>query len=477
MTSENLLNLIDEVIKSRSEYQNVELKAARKGCPEKFYDTLSSFSNRDDGGIIIFGIDEKNKFDRCGVYDLQDIQQKITEQCDSMSPKVRPLFSYAESDGRYFCSIEIPAIDISERPCFYAGKGRLKGSYVRVGTNDEPMTEYEVYSYEAYRKKYQDDIRPIPRVTTKALDEKALNDYIALLSANKPNLSKLDREQIMELMSITVNGEYSLSTTLLFGLYPQAYFPQLCIIATVLPTDNVGDLGSNNERFIDNARIEGSIKEMLVSAINFVRKNTRTKTIIDSYTGERKDVGDYPITAVREVLLNALVHRDYSIHTEGMPIQLQIFPDKIVVTNPGGLYGRITLDQLGQIQADTRNPLLATALETMSLTENRYSGIPTVRREMRERGLPMPQFEDYRGLFKVTLYGEQSEDKKRLFSAEDILAFCSVYRTRKELADFLGIKSVPYAMKTYITPLVECGKIKLSNPAHPKSPEQKYIAK
>ena len=95
MTSENLLNLIDEVIKSRSEYQNVELKAARKGCPEKFYDTLSSFSNRDDGGIIIFGIDEKNKFDRCGVYDLQDIQQKITEQCDSMSPKVRPLFSYA----------------------------------------------------------------------------------------------------------------------------------------------------------------------------------------------------------------------------------------------------------------------------------------------------------------------------------------------------------------------------------------------
>ena len=121
MTSENLLNLIDEVIKSRSEYQNVELKSARKGCPEKIYDTLSSFSNRDDGGIIIFGIDEKNTYERCGVYDLQDIQQKITEQCDSMSPKVRPLFSYAEMDGRYFCSIEIPAIDISERPCFYAG--------------------------------------------------------------------------------------------------------------------------------------------------------------------------------------------------------------------------------------------------------------------------------------------------------------------------------------------------------------------
>ena len=474
MTSENLLSLIDEVVKSRSEYQYVELKAARRGCPEKIYDTLSSFSNRDDGGIIIFGVDETNNFERCGVYDLQDVQQKITEQCDSMQPRVRPLFSYAEENGRYFCSIEVPAIDISDRPCFYAGKGRLKGSYVRVGTNDEPMTEYEVYSYEAYRKKYQDDIRPISRVTQKSLDEKALDDYISLLASNKPNLSRLEREQIMELMSITVNGEYSLATTLMFGLYPQAYFPQLCIIATVLPTNNVGDLGENSERFIDNARIEGSVKEMLQGAINFVRKNTRIKTVIDPYTGERRDVGDYPITAIREVLLNALVHRDYSIHTEGMPIQLQIFPDRIVVTNPGGLYGRITLDQLGQIQADTRNPVLATALETLSLTENRYSGIPTIRHEMRMHGLPMPKFEDSRGSFKVTLFGELSEEKKGAKETKDILAFCSVPRNRREVADFLGMKSVTYAIKTYITPLVEEGKIMLSIPEHPRSPDQKY---
>lgn len=476
MTSETLLDLIDRVVKSRSEYQSVELKAAKKGCPERLYDTLSSFSNQDDGGIIIFGVDEKNDFDLCGVYDLQDIQQKITEQCNSMCPLVRPLFSYAERDGHQFCSIEIPAIDISERPCYYAGKGRLKGSYVRVGISDEPMAEYEIYSYEAYRKKYQDDIRPIPRVTPKALDEKALDDYIAILSSNKPNLSRLDKEQIMELMSITINGEYSLAATLLFGLYPQAFFPQLCIIATALPANEIGELGDNGERFIDNVRIEGSIKEMLAGAISFVRKNTRTKTRIDPQTGDRSDIGDYPITAVREVLLNALVHRDYSIHTEGMPIQLQIFPDRIVVTNPGGLYGRITLDQLGQCQADTRNPVLATALEILNITENRYSGIPTIRREMRGHGLPMPQFENQRGTFIVTLFGEQIGEHKRAINTEDILAFCSVPRTRQEIADFLGMKAVSYAIKTYIAPLVECGKIRLSNPERPKSPEQKYTA-
>ena len=477
MTSENLSNLIHQVVKSRAEYQFIELKAAREGAPKRIYDTLSSFSNSSDGGIIIFGVDEQKDFELCGVYDLQDIQQKITEQCDSMEPKVRPLFSYVTIDEANICAIEIPPIDISERPCFYAGKGRLKGSYTRVGTNDEPMTEYEIYSYEAYRKKYQDDIRAIPRATKNSIKNTELENYFRLLSENKPNLSKLDNEQISELMSITIDGQYSLTATLLFGLYPQAYFPQLCIIATAIPGTEVGQLGEAFERFTDNKRIEGTIPEMLDDALAFVRKNLRIKTIINPDTGKRQDMLEYPLTAIREIILNALVHRDYSIHTEGMPIQLQIFTDRIEITNPGGLYGRITLDQLGQVQPDTRNPVLATALETLKITENRYSGIPTVRREMSEYGLPMPQFENTRGLFKVTLFGERKANVKKDISAPDILSFCEIPRTRKEIADFLGIKSQAYAISTYITPLVNEQKISLTNPEHPKSPDQKYVTK
>lgn len=476
MTSETLLNLIGKVVKSRSEYQFVELKAANNGAPTRIYDTLSSFSNSSEGGTILFGVDEKSDFDLCGVYDLQDLQQKVTEQCDSMTPKVRPLFSYVEISGKYFLSVEVPPIDIAERPCFYAGKGRLKGSYIRVGTNDEPMTEYEIYSYEAYRRKYQDDIRVIPRVTPGSINSEKLNKYFELLSEDKPNLAKLDNGQISELMSITVGGKYSLTATLLFSLYPQAYFPQLCIIATAIPGTEVGQLGENFERFLDNRRIEGTIPEMIDEALSFVRKNLRVKTIINPETGKRQDVAEYPITAIREILLNALVHRDYSIHTEGMPIQLQIFSDRIEITNPGGLYGRITLDQLGQIQPDTRNPVLATALEQLKITENRYSGIPTVRREMQEYGLPMPQFENCRGTFKVTLFGERKGPTKKDVGMPDILSFCAIPRTRKEIADFLGIKSQAYAIATYVTPLVNANKIKLSNSKHPKSPDQKYTA-
>ena len=478
MTKEDLINLINKVTNSRAELQNIELKASRKGCPEKLYDSLSSFSNNDDGGIIIFGIDEKAGFEKCGVYDLQDIQQRITEQCNEMSPKVRPLLSYAEiSNGCYIVSAEIPSIDIADRPCFYSGKGRLKGSYVRVGTSDEPMTEYEIYSYEAYRKKYQDDIRPIPRATDDLMNLKAIDDYIKARSENKPQFLLISEEKIRELTSIKINGEYTLASTLLFGLYPQAFFPQLCIIATAMPGNEVGELGENQERFSDNLRIEGTIKDMLAEAISFVKKNTKTKTIIDPHTGERKDKTDYPVTAVREVILNALVHRDYSIHTEGMPIQLQIFPDRLVVTNPGGLYGRIRLSQLGERQADTRNPVLATALETMKITENRYSGIPTIRREMRNAGLPMPQFENKRDSFCVTLFGERKNYYGKSADEKDILAFCSTQRSREEIADFLGISSVTYAISRYVTPLVEEGKIVLTNPGSPRSPKQRYIAK
>ena len=90
-----------------------------------------------------------------------------------------------------------------------------------------------------------------------------------------------------------------------------------------------------------------------------------------------------------------------------------------------------------------------TALETLNITENRYSGIPTIRREMREAGLPMPQFEDNRGSFRVTLLGERTEIVKKSIEADDILAFCMVPRSREELANFLGIKSVPYAIIWY----------------------------
>ena len=476
MTEEELIGKLEVIQKVKTETNTLEIKSAEKGCPQHLYDSLSSFSNQDEGGIIVFGIDEKQNYEEVGVYDPHDIQKKINEQCLQMEPIVRPLLTVVEKNGKYFVSAEIPGVDLSDRPVFYKGKGRLKGSYIRVGDSDEPMTEYEVYSYEAYRKKYQDDIRGVQRATLSSLNQEKLALYIELLKREKPNLSNMDNGSIYELMSVTRNNEITLSATMIFSPYPQAYFPQLCITAIVVPGTEIGSLGDAGERFLDNQRIEGSISEMLDEAIRFVKKNMKNKTIINPETGAREDRTDYPITAVREAIINALIHRDYSIHTEGMPIQIIMYEDRMEIRNPGGIYGRIKVDQLGKMQPDTRNPVLALTLETLHVTENRYSGIPTIRREMEKYNLKEPKFADEKGSFTAVFYkaGNIVKVEPELEGVNNLLVFCRTPRTRKEICEYLGLSSITYAIQTHVMPLVESGKIKMSNPEKPKSPKQLF---
>ena len=479
MITEELVEKLELIQKIKCETQTLELKSAEHGCPKRLYDSLSSFSNQDEGGIIIFGIDEKQNFNEVGVYDPQDIQKKINEQCLQMEPIVRPLLTVIEKNGRFFVSAEIPGIDLVDRPCHYKGQGRLKGSYTRIGDSDEPMTEYEVYSYEAFRKKYQDDIREVYRASITSLNQELLRKYIQLLKDGKPNLSARMDEDIYELMSIKRNNEVTLSAALVFSPYPQAYFPQLCITAIAIPGKELGELGESGERFIDNQRIEGNISDMLNGAMQFVRKNMKIKTIISSETGHREDRTDYPITAIREAIINALVHRDYSIHTEGMPIQIIMYEDRMEIRNPGGIYGRIRVDQLGKVQPDTRNPVLASELEVLGITENRYSGIPTIKREMEKFHLQEPEFIDERGNFVVKFYKalkKVKEDNEMSEDVNNLILFCKTPRTRKEICEFLGLSSVTYAIQTHVNPLIEDGKIKLSIPDKPKSPKQLYYS-
>lgn len=468
------------------EEQTIEVKAAARGCPERLYDTFSSFSNQDDGGVIVFGLDERERFTKVGVYDAQDLQKKLMEIGEEMTPVVRPVLSVFDEDGMVFVTAEIPPVDLTERPCFKTAKGRLKGSYIRVGDADKPMTEYEVYSYEAYRRKYRDDIRPVDGVSLAALDQVRLEQYLLQRRIDRPNLNAVPAEQLYELTGITRNGQVTLAAVLLFSPYPQAYFPQLSIIATRVPGTELGLVDSQGRRFSDSKRLEGTLPELLDGAVGFVKGNMRTALRIDPATGKRSDDPEYPMDAVREVLLNALVHRDYSSYTENMPIQLILFSDRMEVCNPGGLYGRLTVDQLGKMQPDTRNPFLVTAMEAMGQTENRYSGIPRVCHAMSEAGLPQPVFQNQRGEFSVTLYNRKDSPAEKPDPAgrtaenqadeKGLLAFCAQPRTRKEIAEFLGIASTQYAIRRYVEPLVQRGALRLSIPEHPRSPRQTYTA-
>lgn len=479
MQAEELATLAQEIRRQRTEKQTIELKAANKGCPTRLYDTLSSFSNQDSGGIIIFGIDEAFDFEIVGVYDPQDLQKKVTEQCKQMEPSVRALFTVCDIDGKIIVSAEIPGVDISERPVFYKGVGRIRGSYVRVGESDEPMSEYEVYSYDAFCKRIRDDIRVVEGAKTSLFDKDRLSTYLAAVKQERKNLAtNVSDDEILELMGVCSEGVPTLAGAMTFSRYPQTYFPQLCITAVVVPGTEIGALGADGERFIDNERITGSIPEMLDAAVDFVRRNSRTKTIIGE-DGQRRDKPEYPVKAVREAILNALVHRDYSIHTENVPVRIEMYRDRMEIKSSGGLYGKITIDSLEKVRPETRNAALANMLELLDVTENRYSGIPTIRAECCDAGLPAPIFAVRHGeftvIFKNNIY-QAVEQIQRGNMTDDLLRFCTVPRSRTELTDFTGMSRY-YTMNAIVQPLVDAGKLQLTLPEKPKSSKQRYVAK
>lgn len=472
MQQEALFKLIKDIKLLKTESQTIELKSASHGCPTRLYDTLSSFSNQDEGGIIIFGIDESDGYTVKGVYDPHDLQKKITEQCKQMEPSVRALFTVCDIDGKAVVSAEIPGADISSRPVFYKGVGRIKGSYIRVGEADEQMSEYEIYSFEAFRQRIRNDLRIVENYNLKFINKERLDYYLQAVKKERKNLSDfVSDSEILDLMGITINGKLTLAGLLTFSRYPQSHFPQLCITAVSIEGTELGSTGENGERFIDNKRITGAIPDMLEEAVEFVRKNSRIKTIIDK-NGHRADKPEYPVKAVREAILNALVHRDYSIHTESTPISIEMYRDRMEITSSGGLYGRISIDSLGKVRPETRNAALANILELLKITENRYSGIPTMRKEFAEFGLPSPIFSAVHGEFKVIMKnGIYANIASSAYSVTD---FCATPKTREEIVAFVG-KSRNHVMSHIVAPLVASGELKLTIPEKPQSPRQKYV--
>lgn len=415
MTEKEVIEKIKYMQTYQTETDQIEAKTAEVDCPKRCYDTISAFANK-YGGIIIFGINEKNNFIEQDVYDVSDLQKKITSLCtDSMEPKIRPEFLPVVYKGKTLLAVKIFEISQNQKPCYYKNAGMHKGSYIRIGDSDEPMTEYEIYCLQSYKDGIQEDLRPIKRAGYEDLDEDKIQLYLDNIKKAKSNLAKFSDEKILKLNGIVENSTGEIKPTLagmmIFGKYPQGYLPQLFIACVVVPGRKLGDVGELGQRFEDNERVEGTIEEMLDKSLAFVRRNIGTRVIIDN-EGKRTDVPHYPMKALREAIANALVHRDYSINTERSYIYLRIFDDRIEILSPGDLYGGNKLKNLGtdNILEVRNNTIVRLLEETTDVVENRHTGIATMREEMRKYGMPEPKFESLRNTFKVTFFKENIED-------------------------------------------------------------------
>lgn len=468
---ESLHQLIQKVLSMRCETQTIEVKAAAQGAP-RIYDTLSSFSNQEEGGAIVFGIDEANGFKPCGVYDAQALQKSIVEQCREMEPQIHPFIQTGELDGKTIVVAHIRGLMMGERPAYRRTSGMLKGSYVRVGDADEHMTDAELYEIDAFKKGVSDDVSVHPDASRGMLDVDSTARYVLDARRDRPRLEGRSDDDVLRLTGVLRDDAPTLAGMMTLGDYPQRLYRNCCITAVAVAGEHMG-AGEEGRRFLDNRTIEGTIPQMLDDAWAFVARNVRVSSVVKGL--KRDNVPEYPEVAVREMIANALVHRDYGPYAIGTPVRLVVYSNRIECVNPGGIFGGNTVEALGRESLPTRNPTLISLLEITHDVENRHSGIPAMRDAMRAAGLREPEFAERRGTFMCTLYGGRAEKNDGVVADEErILEFCREPRSREEIAEELGLQ-VETARRTRILPLVRAGKLVLTMPDVPRSKFQRYV--
>ncbi|WP_433371624.1 ATP-binding protein [Streptosporangium sp. CA-115845] len=393
---------------------DVEVKASRTELPKSTRETLSAFANT-HGGVLILGLDETKGFAPTGVRDPVRLSSDLAALCSAdMEPALRPLIRIHDFEGVKLVVAEIPEVDPSRRPCFYRGVGMTKGSFVRVGDGDRRLSSYEVQVMLSSRGQPREDEQGVPGTGLDLLDPAAVESLITRLRASRPYAFKdLDRHDVLRRAKVLVTGTdgsetLSLAGLLALGSYPQEHFPQLMISFVHYPLSS-GDALAGGTRFLDDLTVEGPVPVMVRDALAAIRRNMSRRAVITGMG--REDIWEYPETALREAVVNALVHRDLSSAARGTQIQIEMYPDRLTIRSPGGLFGPVTLDSLADEGiSSARNATLMKILEevtvpgeTRTVCENRGSGIRAMVASLLAAGMSPPQFDDRVSSFVVTI--------------------------------------------------------------------------
>jgi ATP-dependent DNA helicase RecG len=192
----------------------------------------------------------------------------------------------------------------------------------------------------------------------------------------------------------------TLAGLLMFGRDPQAFEPQLMITFLHYYGTTEQEKTPRGERFLDNRKFGGTLPQMVEAVTDHLFANMRKSSLIKGL--RREDTPEYPLEAVREAIVNAVVHRDYSPRARGSYVQIRLFADRLEIQSPGGLYGNVTETTLEDEQS-TRNRVLMRLMEDSRFAENRGSGIRAIIASMRGGNLEPPRFGDKRSSFWVTL--------------------------------------------------------------------------
>lgn len=413
MIESEIVELVAHLRRVRADLTHIEAKAAQSDLPKRLWETVSAFSNTRGGGTILLGVSEEANFAITGVNNVSKTQQDLANLCSSMEPPVRAHIEIHEINGKHVVTAEIPELPAAHKPCFHPSAGLTNGAFIRVADGDRKLSHYEVQILLSARGQPKDDEEPVPGTGVADLQSRLVKGLLTRLRRRPVTpFLKLSDEAVLRTIKVLVplgnKSVCSLGGLLSLGKYPQQFFPGLALNFVVYPGSEVGEPGSNQERFLDNVRVDGPIPAMLEPAMAVLRRNRKQRSIVRGLY--REDIDEYPSTAFREALINALAHRDLSSAARGTPVQVQMLQNRLSVVNPGGLFGPVTVDLLGREGiSSTRNVTMLRLLEDITpsgerqaVCENRGSGVGAMFASLQQAGLPEPDFDDRISSFRVT---------------------------------------------------------------------------
>lgn len=375
------MNFSDEDIKrqmrlgedSHWEFKEIEFTGNVPRSPRRddLADEFAAFANT-DGGVVLCSVTNDGDVQGMSREQMDALEQLIVNVCsDMINPPIRPVILRKEIDeGMPFLLVEVPQ--------GHTQHDSPGGSYHRVGSSKRRMTSDERLRLAQQRGQARFlwlDKQRVEGTGFGSLDESLWKPLLSTVGAADPE-SALER---MGLLTSDENGttRATVAGVLLCSRSPEEWLPNACITATCYRGN---DRASGQ---IDSQTITGPLNRQITEAVAFAVRNMR----VGAYKNPaRTDLPQYSEAALFEAIVNAVVHRDYSIR--GSRIRLSMFADRVEINSPGGLPNNLTIDSM-DVRQSTRNEALASIFGRIPVGEIRGSGDRQFFMERRGDGVPI----------------------------------------------------------------------------------------
>ena len=429
--------------------------------PKPILKTLTAFANT-AGGKLIIGISDSKTV--IGVENPLDEEEKLCSIiADSIAPKLVPNVELVTYQDKTLLVVEVFLSSL--RPHYLKAEGSDRGVYVRLGSTNRLADKELIEELRRSVDGVAFDEMPMPGLKVDNLD---LNAATELFGRN----DELTEKELLTLKILTKYQGRLIPTkgaVLLFGKERISHFPDAWIQCGRF-------IGKDKSEIFDHTDIYDPLPLAVESIMHFLKKNAIKGA--DFSKTRRQDVWSIPLTILREAVINAIVHSDYS--QRGAPIRISFFDDRIEVENPGILLPGMTIEDMKQGISRIRNPVIARIFRELNFIEQWGSGVRRIFKEAKEKGLPEPQIIEIGMRLRfiipfAELHTTQVEAQVEAQVDIDILSVCSSNPiSSAELAKALGHKQLSGNIRKAIPRLRETGLLEYTIPDKPRSRNQKY---